>query len=242
MAANMRYKLIACKVIQREAYYCASRSGNVVDVELMEQGLHDRPDELRDTVQKALGNVTDVQGRRYDAVLLGYCLCSNGIVGLKCEVPMVVARGHDCITLLLGSKDKYQEYFDSHRGVYWYSGGWIECSLMPGKRRCEELLDGYIEKYGEDNAQYLMEMEQGWMKEYSWATYVGWGLSDEQKYKEYTKECAGFLDWNYDQIEGDPSLLQGLVDGKWNEEEYLVVNPGETIAEDLTNKGIIKSE
>lgn len=238
----MRLKLIACKVVQREAYYCASRSGNIVDVVLMEQGLHDEPDKLRTMLQKALRETTDIEGNRYDAVLLGYCLCSNGILGLECDVDMVVIRGHDCMTLLLGSKDKYRDYFDSHHGIYWYSSGWIDCAPMPGKDRCEKLLAEYKEKYDEDNAQYLMEMEQGWMKEYEWATFVKMGLCDETKYKEYTKECAKYLGWKYDEIEGDISLMQGLVDGNWDEKEYLVVKPGKTFAEDLTRKGIIKEE
>ncbi|MEA3224886.1 MAG: DUF1638 domain-containing protein, partial [Planctomycetota bacterium] len=111
----MRLQFISCKVMQREAYFCAARSKNIVDVVLMEQGLHDTPDELRKEVQKALGNTLDIQGRPYDASLLGYGLCSNGIVGLSAKIPIVVPRGHDCVTLLLGSKEKYQEYFDSHR-------------------------------------------------------------------------------------------------------------------------------
>lgn len=241
-AVKMRLKLIACKVIQREAYYCASRSGNIVDVVFMEQGLHNEPDKLRGMLQKALDDTTDAQGNPYDAIVLGYCLCSNGIVGLKCGVPMVVSRGHDCMTLLLGSRSKYQEYFDTHRGVYWYSCGWIDCAPMPGKERCEKLLKEYKEKYGDDNAQYLMETEQGWMKEYERATFVSLGLCDEKKYKEYTKECAEYLGWAYDEVEGDVSLLQGLVDGKWDEGKYLMVKPGETFAEDVTAKGIIKAE
>ena len=39
------------------------------------------------------------------------------------------------------------------------------------RHRYELQLAEYTEKYGEDNAQYLMEVEQTWMKEYSWATY-----------------------------------------------------------------------
>ena len=85
--------------MQREAYLCAARSKNVVDVVLMEQGLHDEPEKLRREVQKALDNTCDIQGRPYDASLLGYGLCSNGIIGLSCEITMVIARGHDCMTL-----------------------------------------------------------------------------------------------------------------------------------------------
>jgi hypothetical protein len=238
----MRLQFIACKVMQREAYFCAARSKNVVDIVLMEQGLHDEPERLRSEVQKALDNTCDIQGRPYDASLLGYGLCSNGIVGLSAKIPIVVPRGHDCITLLLGSKDKYKEYFDSHRGVYWYSPGWIESGKQPSKARYEQLLKEYKEKHGEDNAQYLMELEQSWIKEYNWATYIDWGLADSNNYKDYTKRCAEFLHWKYDELKGSPALMQKLVDGHWNKSEFLVVRPDEKICEDLTNDGIIKAE
>jgi len=228
--------------MQREAYFCAARSKNVVDIVLMEQGLHDEPDKLRREVQKALDNTCDIQGRPYDASLLGYGLCSNGIVGLSAKIPIVAPRGHDCITLLLGSKDKYQAYFDSHRGVYWYSPGWIESGKQPSEERYEKMLKEYKEKYGDDNAQYLMEVEQKWIKEYDWATYIDWGFVDSDEYKNYTKRCAEFLRWNYDELKGSPVLMQKLVDGHWHDSEFLVVKPGQKISEDLTNDGIIKAE
>jgi hypothetical protein len=237
-----RLQLIACKVLQREAYFCAARSKNIVDIVLMEQGLHDEPDRLRREVQKALERTHDIQGRPYDASLLGYGLCSNGVVGLTAPIPIVVPRGHDCITLLLGSKQRYQEYFDSHRGVYWYSAGWIESGKQPSRERYEALLEEYTKKYGPDNAQYLMEVEQTWIKEYKWATFVDWGLVDVDVYKDYTKQCAGFLRWEYDELKGDPGLMQRFVDGLWSEGEFLIVEPGRRIAEDVTNTGIIKAQ
>ena len=238
----MRLQFITCKVLQREAYYCAARSKNVVDVVLMEQGLHDEPQRLRTEVQKVLDNTHDIQGRPYDASLLGYGLCSNGIVGLSAKIPIVVPRGHDCITLLLGSKERYQQYFDSHRGVYWYSAGWIESGKQPSKERHEMLLREYKAKYGEDNAQYLMEVEQSWIKEYKWATYIDWELTESGEYRDYTKRCAEFLGWNYEELRGDPGLMQKFVDGRWDDAEFLVIKPGLHIAEDVTSKGIIKAE
>ena len=228
--------------MQREAYFCSARSKNLVDVVLMEQGLHDQPDRLRTEVQKALETTIDIQGRAYDATLLGYGLCSNGIVGLSAKIPIVVPRGHDCITLLLGSKEKYKEYFDSHRGVYWYSPGWIESGKQPSKERYERLLEEYKQKYGDDNAQYLMEVEQTWIKEYNWATYIDWGLTDSEPYRQYTKVCAEFLNWDYDELRGDVGLMQRMVDGEWSDDEFLIVKPGCKINEDLTNEGIIRAE
>ena len=238
----MRLQFITCKVMQREAYFCAARSKNVVDIVLMPQGLHDEPDKLRSEVQRALDNTHDIQGRVYDASLLGYGLCSNGIVGLSAKIPVVVPRGHDCITLLLGSKDRYQEYFDSHRGVYWYSAGWIESGKQPGRQRYERTLKEYQEKYGDDNAQYLMELEQDWIRQYNWATFIDWDLIDSEEYREYTQRCAEYLGWNYDELKGNPVLMQKLIDGQWDDGEFLVVKPGQKIKENVTTDGIIRAE
>ncbi len=237
----MRLQFVVCKVLQREAYLCASRSEHVVDVMLMPQGLHNEPDELRRRVQEALERTVDIQDRPYDACLLGYGLCSNGIVGIEARIRTVIPRGHDCITLLLGSKEKYRQYFDNHRGIYWYSDGWIENSNQPGKERYEQTLQSYVEKYGQENAEYLMQMEQNWIKEYSWATYVDWGLPKSRQHRQFTKECAEFLNWNYDELAGDPSLLQDLVNGKWDDDCFLVAEPGQKIAADVATPAIIKA-
>ena len=237
----MRLHFIVCKVLQREAYLCASRSKNLVDVTLMPQGLHNEPDKLRAKVQEALECDADVQGRPYDAFLLGYGLCSNGIVGIEARATTVVPRGHDCVTLLLGSKERYQSYFDTHRGIYWYSPGWIENNSQPGRERYEATLKEYVERYGKDNAEYLMQAEQNWIKEYAWATFVDWGFPDSESCRRYTKECAEFLNWNYDELKGDQRLLQRLVDGDWDEDSFLVVRPGQRIEADVSSASIIKA-
>jgi hypothetical protein len=123
--------------------------------------------------------------------------------------------------------------------VYWYSPGWIEAGRQPGKERYETLLKEYTEKYGPDNAEYLMQVEQTWIKEYGWAVYVDWGLTDSDAGKAYTKQCARFLGWDYDELTGDSGLMQRFVDGLWSEKEFLIVPPGRRIVEDVTSDGII---
>jgi hypothetical protein len=238
----MRLQLLACKVLQREAYFCASRSKNIIDIVMLPQGLHNEPEKLRTELQKRLEQKEDIQGNPYDATLIGYGLCSNGIVGLKAEIPIVVPRGHDCVTLLLGSKENYKQYFDNHRGVYWYSCGWIEAGKMPCKHRYEELYNEYEEKYGEDNAKYLLELENNWISEYSRAVYVDWGLPNSNESKRFTKEAADFLKWEYVELKGDPGLMQKLLDGQWDKSECLIVEPGQQIRDDVTDDGIIKAE
>ncbi|MDR1509074.1 MAG: DUF1638 domain-containing protein [Synergistaceae bacterium] len=235
----MRLKVIACDVLRREAGYLAARSDCYVDVTYLPQGLHEEPDRLRETVQEQIriaesGFPYNHFGLRpdYDYIVLAYGLCSNGTLGLVNEkIPLVVPRAHDCITLLLGSKAEYSRIFSERPGTYWYSRGWIECSLQPGKERYTNVYREYEEKYGEDNAEYLMEMEQSWFTKYNRAVFIDWpGLNDSESYRNYTKECAEYLKWNYDEIMGDPGLLARVLNGIFDGNEVLIVPPGGKIA------------
>lgn len=232
-----KYYIISCHVLWREITHYASLSKHIFNFKFLEQGLHDTPDTLRTEVQKA---IDEVDGDGYSAILLGYGLCSNGISGITAgKTRLAVVRGHDCITHLLGSKERYREFFDKNPGTYWYSPGWIETSAQPGKERYEKTRNAYIEKYGEDNAEYLMQMEQNWFNEYSNAAYVDLGFDDTSRHKKFTKECATWLKWNYVELKGDPALLIKWLDGRWDSEDFLIVEPGETIVPSNDDK-IIK--
>lgn len=221
-----RFYIISCHVLWRELCHFAAVSRNVFELKFLEQGLHNTPDVLRTSLQAAIDETPD----RCEAVLIGYGLCSNGIVGIVArDKPLVVMRGHDCITFLLGSKDWYREYFDAHPGTYWYSPGWIDTHTQPGQERYERLRRQYVEMYGEDNAEYLMETEQGWFQKYNNAAYVDLGFGDSEEYQRYTRACAEWLQWNCDMLQGDPLLVVDFLEGRWDEEDFLVVPPGHEI-------------
>jgi hypothetical protein len=221
-----RYKIIACHVLWRELCYFASLSRHVFDIEFLPQGLHNTPDTLRQELQDA---VDRVEGD-YEAILVGYGLCCNGVDGIVArKFPLVLMRGHDCITFLLGSKEQYQSFFDAHPGTYWYSPGWIDTGTQPGKERYEGLLQSYTEKFGEDNAAYLMDMEQGWFKEYSHVAYTDLGFGDTSHFREFSRDCAQWLGWDYHELQGDPQLMQDFLEGKWDSEAFLEVEPGQKI-------------
>lgn len=219
--------VIACHVLWRELSYFASQSPHSFQYKFLKQGLHNVPDQLRQELQAA---IDEVDGQ-YDAILIGYGLCSNGLMGIQARnTRLVVMRGHDCITFLLGSKERYREYFDTHPGTYWYSPGWIETSTQPGEERYNKVLQSYTEIYGEENAKFLMEATENWMTCYSMATYVDLGVGDTAGHKAFTAECARWLGWNDEYLEGDTQLVRDFVNGNWDDNErFLVVEPGETI-------------
>jgi hypothetical protein len=235
----LKLKVIACDVLRREISYLASRSPCYVDVSFLSQGLHVTPDKLRvllgEEIEKANQGFPYAHfGEKdyYDYIILAYGLCDNSVIGLSSSgSPLVVPRAHDCITLLLGSKDRYSELFNKSPGTYWYSRGWIECSLQPGETRYKKTRDSYVEKFGEDNADYLMEMEQGWFKSYQRAFFIDWeGLGNSEYYRAYTKKCAEYLKWKYDETQGSMLLMEKILSGIFDEEEVQIVPPGSLIA------------
>ncbi|MEI6131643.1 MAG: DUF1638 domain-containing protein [Bacillota bacterium] len=243
-ATPKRYLIIACHVLWRELCHLAAFSENTFDFVFLNQGLHDTPDQLRIELQAAI-DAADVspQGEqgaegaeancKYEAILIGYGLCSNGIEGIVARnTQLVVPRGHDCITFFLGSKERYKEYFDANPGTYWYTPGWIDDTVQPSRERYESSLAIYTERYGEDNAEYLMEMESNWFKEYKKAAFIDYDFMNFERYKEYTKECAEYLNWEYDELKGDMTLLQAFLAGPkhWSEDKFLIIAPGEVIA------------
>ena len=91
------------------------------------KGLHDRGARAMRAGLQAAIDEAEAQAEKYDAIALGYGLCGNGLAGLEARsVPLVLPRAHDCITLLMGSRARFESYFQDHPGVYYRSAGWVE--------------------------------------------------------------------------------------------------------------------
>lgn len=231
----MNLRLIGCQVFLRELYLLCARSPHSVRIDWMPTDLHTNPQkDLRRALQAQIDSVeAEIQSgkTRCDAILLAYGLCSMGTVGLKARsVPVIIPRVHDCITLLLGSYKKYREIFDKHSGgVYWYSPGWIEQFAKPGRGYDEQAkYMEYVEKFGEDNAQYLIEVEKGWMQHYSLAALIEWDELKNSRFDEFTRRVAQEQSLEYMRLRGEDTLLKKLVNGEWDE-HFLCLEPGQTL-------------
>lgn len=244
----MRLKLISCEIFYREFCAAVARSPNVVDAEFLTKGLHDIGSEgMLQRLQAAVDGV----GTGYDAVLMGYGLCNNGLVGLTArQIPLVAPRAHDCITLFLGSKERYLDYFQSNPGVFYETSGWIErgdsngelSQLALGKKLgMGQSFDELVERYGEDNARYLFNELGNLIKHYKQITFIEMGVEPDSTIEGRAREKARARGWNFEKVRGDLRLIQRLVDGLWDEREFLIVPPGGKIAADY-NSGIITAE
>ena len=220
--------VITCAVMETEVEAFLESFPPIARYIKMQQGLHNEPEKLQRKLQHAIDEAeADPAVQR---IALVYGLCSKGIEGLRvARCTLAVARAHDCITLLLGSRERYDQYTKQNPGTYWYSPGWNRHHTPPGQQRYEKLLSEYREKYGDDNAEFLMETEQHWFSTYDRAAYVHLTVGATQDDKNYTKQCADWLDWNYDEQAGDPQLLKDLITGNWDDDRFLVIQPNQAI-------------
>ena len=238
----MFLKVIACEIAVRELYYAAARSPNLIDLEFLTQGHHDTPHTGRAEIQK---RIDAVPAGKYDAVLLGYGLCSNILTGLTTtHTKLVIPRAHDCITFFLGSKERYQHCFGEHPGTYYYTSGWLECAKRRGNQgtlwggaavpagnplNLQASYAQWVKQYGEDQAKYLLEEMGRWTQTYSNGTLINFEFLKNLKLADEVKKICADKGWDYGEIPGDLRLLQELLDGQWPDTKFLVAAPGQKV-------------
>ncbi len=244
-----RYLAMCCEIIQREACYCAARSENIVDIQFISQGYHDL--ENCEMCRRLQEHVEKVDPSRYEAILLGFALCNNGIAGLKSvNIPLVIPKAHDCITFFLGNKERYEEYFNANPGTYYLTSGWMERdkdnlekmeNTVMSKLGLDKSYEQYVAEYGKETADYLMETLGGGLeKHYDKVCFIDMGVVKSDFYREQARKQAEQRNFKFEELKGDLSLLQNLFDGRWEEKDFLIVKPGHQVRPSY-DKCILKS-
>jgi hypothetical protein len=238
----MYLKVIACEIAFRELCRVASESPSLIDFEFLTQGHHDTPAAGRKDIQT---RIDAVPAGKYDAIALGYGLCSHIITGLTTRhTPLVIPRAHDCITFFLGSKDRYEEHFNTHPGTYYYTSGWLEClrrrnleadsatnMFLPANSQASTsaAYEQWVKKYGEDQAKYLLEVMGEWTANYTHGTLINFDFLQGLDLRRQVKRICSDRNWQYSEANGDLGLLRRLVGGQWDENEVQIVKPGEMV-------------
>ncbi|MFA5056745.1 MAG: DUF1638 domain-containing protein [Opitutaceae bacterium] len=236
----VKIALVACRVLESEISALTRDATHIVRRELFEMGLHDQPTGLRERLMQAIGRAE--ADPMVEAVVLVYGLCGLALVGLTARrCPLVVARAHDCLTLFLGSKERYAECMRTEPGLYWYAPGWNRERRVPGPDREAKLRAEYTEKYGAEEAEALMEMERETFALHTCASYTDLRLPGDDEHRRYAEHCAEALGWRFAYHPGDNTLLRDLLYGPWDAERFLVVQPGQRIAH-AVGAGIVRTE
>jgi hypothetical protein len=209
-----RIKVVACKTVIEEMRPLLP-SG--VTHEVLDFGLHITPEKLREALQQTVDRIShDV-----DVIILGYGLCSMGVVGLRAEnCTLVVPRVDDCIAIFLGSTSAYREQGKKEPGTYYLTKGWIEVGDSPF-----EEYKRLIERYGRERADKVMNMM---LKNYKRLVYIDTGWDDQERHRDHARRAAEKFNLRFEEITGSNRLIKRLIQGPW-EEDFIVKGPGETI-------------
>ncbi len=228
----MRFLLIGCGLLVREISEAITHSPHLVDVRFLSAGLHNSGAKaMRRRLQQ---EIDSADSSHYDYILLGYALCGMGTSGLAAPaIPLVVPRAHDCITLLIGSRKKYEDYFKENSGVYFRSVSWVERSTemhdqLAGSGLIQDR-DELIARYGEEAGQYLYEEATRYQHSYSKLTYIRTGLDFDDISATRAEAEAKQKRWSYEEFAGSLTLFRRLLLGNWDS-DFLVIPPHHKIA------------
>jgi hypothetical protein len=193
-----------------------------IDYKFIDYGLHCTPEKMCFSLQKEISRVAK---KRYKGIVLGYGLCSNGIVGLKAEKqPIIVPKIHDCISLFLGSPKSYQKQINSQPGTYYLTPGWIEKGQTPLSK-----FENYRRSYNKKIAMLVLKDE---MKHYTRIALIDTGLFDISQFREYARKNAALLGLKYEELKGSPLLFRKLLFGPWDK-DFLIIKKGQTISQEM---------
>jgi hypothetical protein len=156
-----------------------------ISLHYLEQGLHSTPKIMPLKIQEKIDQIlADINPQK---IILGYGLCSNGILGVSSnKTPITIPRCHDCIALLLGSVKSYNEYFRNRPGTYFLTCGWVELNQDP----LSSVEIRYAPRMGIKKAKRAMDLE---LINYTHICFINNGLGDIEKIRARTLEnCLAF--------------------------------------------------
>jgi hypothetical protein len=211
----VRTSIVACKTLINEMrsflpsnaiYYC------------VEPGLHMNPGQMRDALQAIIDRIT----ADMDKIILGYGLCSMGVIGLRApHSQLVIPRQDDCIAILLGSRRAYLKELIREPGTYFLSKGWIDAGITLldelGKMR---------QRYGARRAERVISRM---LQHYRRLVFINMGYHDPEPYRQFSREAAEVLKLDFQEIKGTPEFLTKICNGPWDD-DFVVAPAGHTIS------------
>jgi hypothetical protein len=213
-----RRLVLACNVMETEI---RSLKDDLVDVRFLDYGLHNVPEKMSEAIQNEIDCA--IETGDYEAIILGYGLCSNGIVGVKARhIPLVVPRVHDCISLFLGSVKKYRTEVAACPGTFYLTPGWIEKGDTPISK-----YTSYCRNYNEETAKWILHEE---MKNYTRILFIHTNSGNlKGHYREIAHKNAAFLNVSCQELHGSSKFFRRLVHGPWNAARFLILQDGDSV-------------
>jgi len=211
-----RQVMIACNTLKTEIEHVMKQHDIDRRVVWLESKLHNIPADLKSKLQDALDQVTDA-----DVVLLGYGNCGNVVQGLVSrDYELIIPRLDDCISLVMGSQRRREQYSSEHHAMY-FTDGWMDT----GHNIIDEYNDA-VDKYGEEDAQYVFD---AMYVNYETCAYLDTGLYDVEELMNRTKDICDLIETKQLVEPATLSYVEQLVLGPWPDDLFVRVDPHEEV-------------
>ena len=211
--------VISCAIMKDELVHTQPEG---VPFVFLEQSLHRTPTKMKDAIQ---GEIDKAEGWPGERIVLSYGLCSNGIVGVRAKRhPIIIPRAHDCITLFLGSRERYMAEHEKEPGTYYLTRGWIDEKKSP-----LGIYEEYCQRYGKETAEWVIREE---LKNYTRIALVESELGLAESHRAHARENARFLNLRYEEIRGSLDYFRKMIRGPWDG-DFLILKPGEEATQEM---------
>jgi len=213
----MPTKIIACEVLKEEL--SAIKPLDAVDFEFVPLGLHLYPEKLGKELQRILDS-----SKGYSRVVLAFGLCGGAARNLRAsDFFLTIPRVHDCIPLLLGSKERFEQLRAEEKGTLYLTCGW-----MKGERSTLSEYSRISKKYGEKKASNIWRrIYDGYRR----VLFIFTSSKTKQESLQQSQMVARLLGLNHQTTQGTPIYIEKIVNGPWETEDFITIPPNEVIDE-----------
>jgi len=211
--------VIACSIMKEELLHVQPEGVSFV---FLEQSLHRTPQKMKPAIQEEIHKTEEWDDGQ---IILSYGLCSNGILGIEANRhPIIIPRVHDCITLFLGSRERYLEEHGKEPGTYYLTKGWIEEGKSP-----LGIYREYCQRYGQETAEWVIKEE---LKNYTRIALVESELGLSDNHRTHAQENTLFLNMRYEELMGSLDFFRKIIHGPWDK-DFVLLRPGEEVAQEM---------
>ncbi len=215
--------IIACGALRPELDALLADSGrDDIGLRYLEQNLHRTPDRMPHVIQAAV----DEEQETADELVLGYGLCSNGVVGVRAPAQgLIIPRAHDCIAFFLGSRADYQATFNRTPGTYYLTPGWVAEQKDP----LGFLENDYVPRVGREEAVWAAKEE---LKHYTrFVLIYSATTADLAALRRRAEENARFFDKELEIREGSDAYFRKILFGPHDEENFVHIPAGAVVVQ-----------
>ncbi|MBZ0155161.1 MAG: DUF1638 domain-containing protein [Alphaproteobacteria bacterium] len=196
----MKIGVIACDVLQRELEKVLDGVPEVTRKIYLEYALHTEPQRMKETIKEQINAMRD----EVDVIFLGYGYCKS-LQGIENEfdIPIVMARLDDCISLLLTPEGRARE-IDKEAGTYFLSPGWAELGT---EMLIKELHLERVRRYGKDP----LEIAKKLFTNYKRGLYIDTGIGDNDYFLSRSEQFCRDFNLTLERTAGTSSLLEEML-------------------------------